>query len=312
MSENMETESLWDETIDDIALSQATNEIECEYLFGELSLSLLSVFDMGHFDLGESLTVDSMMDTLEDNFQCEQEETARFAFVEDPDVSNLITSIESKNTRKNTKWAFSVFMEWRKARMATKETVIPELALFDTENINSLLGKFVIEARKKDGSPYPPRSLYMITVGLLRYMRENGNHRNFLDEKNSDFYEFRKQLSARMAQLTTEGVGSHVKQAEPISIETENKLWELGLLGIQTAKAIVNTVFFYNCKLFGLRAVDEHRQLSVDQFELGTDQEGKFIKFSGRANKTYKGNGFPYFTLLSLSLSLIYANMYLW
>lgn len=74
--------------------------------------------------------------------------------------------------------------------MATKETVIPELALFDTENINSLLGKFVIEARKKDGSPYPPRSLYMITVGLLRYMRENGNHRNFLDEKNSDFYEF--------------------------------------------------------------------------------------------------------------------------
>lgn len=43
----METESLWDETIDDIALSQATNEIECEYLFGELSLSQLSVFYMG-------------------------------------------------------------------------------------------------------------------------------------------------------------------------------------------------------------------------------------------------------------------------
>lgn len=68
MSENMETESLWDETIDDIALSQVTYEIECEYLFVELSLSQLSVFDMGHFDLGESLTVDSMMDTLEDNF----------------------------------------------------------------------------------------------------------------------------------------------------------------------------------------------------------------------------------------------------
>lgn len=70
MDENMETESLWDETIDDIALSQATNEIECEYLFGELSHSHLLVFDIGNFD--------------EDNLQCEQEETVSFAFIEDP------------------------------------------------------------------------------------------------------------------------------------------------------------------------------------------------------------------------------------
>lgn len=121
MSKNMETESLWDETIDDIALSQATNEIECEYLFGELILGQLSVLNtcMGHFDLNESFTVDSMIDMSEDNFQCKQEETARFAFLEDPDI----TSTESKNTRKNTKWVFSVFMEWRKARMATKVTL---------------------------------------------------------------------------------------------------------------------------------------------------------------------------------------------
>uniref|UniRef100_K1QYV8 Nuclear hormone receptor HR96 n=1 Tax=Magallana gigas TaxID=29159 RepID=K1QYV8_MAGGI len=41
--------------------------------------------------------------------------------------------------------------------------------------------------------------------------------------------------------------------------------------------------------LFGLRAVDEHKTLSVDQFELGQDQKDKFINFTGRANKTYKG-----------------------
>uniref|UniRef100_K1P3L1 Uncharacterized protein n=1 Tax=Magallana gigas TaxID=29159 RepID=K1P3L1_MAGGI len=136
------------------------------------------------------------MDSLEDNFQCEQEETARFAFVKDPDVSNLITSTESKNTRKNTKWAFSLFMEWRKARMATRGTVIPKLALFSAKNINSLLGKFVIKAWMEGWNTLPPRSLYMITVGLLRFMRENGNFRNFLDKKNYGFYEFCKQLSA--------------------------------------------------------------------------------------------------------------------
>ncbi|CAC5398682.1 unnamed protein product [Mytilus coruscus] len=41
-------------------------------------------------------------------------------------------------------------------------------------------------------------------------------------------------------------------------------------------------------KLFGL-SVDEHRNLSVDQFELGKDQTGSYILFKGRANKTYKG-----------------------
>lgn len=105
MSENMETESLWDETIDDIALSQATNEIKCEYLFGELSLSQLSVFDMG----GGSLTVDSMKDTLEDNFQCKQEETARFAFVEDPGVSNHITSTEQEYEKKHQMGLFRIY-----------------------------------------------------------------------------------------------------------------------------------------------------------------------------------------------------------
>ena len=74
--------------------------------------------------------------------------------------------------------------------MATKGTVIPGLALFDTENINSLLGKFVIEARKKDGSPYPPRSLYMINVGLLRYMRENEAIAIFWTKKTLTFTNF--------------------------------------------------------------------------------------------------------------------------
>ena len=51
----------------------------------------------------------------------------------------------------------------------------------------------------------------------------------------------------------------------------------------------MNTVFFYNSKLFGLRGVDEHRELCVNQISIGTDQTGKYIMFNGRASKTYKG-----------------------
>lgn len=129
----------------------------------------------------------------------------------------------------------------------------------------------------------------MLCVGLLRHLRENGIHLNFLDEENSVFYEFRQALSARMSELTKQRVGTTTKQAEPISEESENMLWNKGLLGDSSSNSILNTVFFYNSKLFGLRRVDEHRELCVNQISIGTDQTGKYIMFNGTASKTYKG-----------------------
>ena len=92
-----------------------------------------------------------------------------------------------------------------------------------------------------------------------------------------------------MTELTFEGIGTTTRQAEPISEETEQQLWDKGFLGKDTAKSLSNTMFYYNSKLFGLRGVDEHRNLTTDQFFLGSDQSGKFIQFKGRSSKTYKG-----------------------
>ena len=111
-------------------------------------------------------------------------------------------------------------------------------------------------------------------------------------KKTREFYEFRKALSARMAELMAHGIGTETRQAEPVTQETENILWEKGLLGNGNAKSLLNFVFFYNCKLFALRTVDEHKNLSIQQLELGEDQNGYYIQFTGRANKTYKGKTF--------------------
>ena len=62
--------------------------------------------------------------------------------------------------------------------------------------------------------PTPPKTLYMLCVGLLRFLRENGVHMNFLDEKDCRFNEFRRPLSARMTELTMEGIRTTTKQAE--------------------------------------------------------------------------------------------------
>ena len=44
-----------------------------------------------------------------------------------------------------------------------------------------------------------------------------------------------------------------------------------------------------SCKPFGLRDYDEHYELEYDQFPVDSDHRGRFIAFTGRSTKTYKG-----------------------
>ena len=70
----------------------------------------------------------------------------------------------------------------------------------------------------------------------------------------------------------------------PVKEEDEKKFWDLGILGKDTAKSLLNVVSFYNGKLFGLRA-GEHRNLSLNNFEIADN----FIRFEENVSKTFHG-----------------------
>ncbi len=114
--------------------------------------------------------------------------------------------------------------------------------------------------RKKDGTEYPPESLYHIVVGIMRFLRQNGKPNiDFFQEK--EYTEFRATLDGEMKRLKKTGKGSQKRQAEPLSIEEEELLWEKGVLGSDTPQALLNTVFYFNGVCFALRSGDEHRRL---------------------------------------------------
>ena len=46
---------------------------------------------------------------------------------------------------------------------------------------------------------------------------------------------------------------------------------------------------FYNCKLFGLRGGDEHRELCSQQFVVDYNAAGRYVRFMGRSSKNVKG-----------------------
>ena len=67
---------------------------------------------------------------------------------------------------------------------------------------------------------------------------------------------FRKVLDGEMKDATKKGLSVKFKKAErqEVTAEEEELFWSKSLLGSETAECLLNTVYFYHGKLFGLRA----------------------------------------------------------
>lgn len=188
------------------------------------------------------------------------------------------------NTQKQTNWALGVWNGWSRHRGFTEPIQSLQLAV-----LNDQLCRFLVEVNRQDGSPYPATTIYQIVSALQRHLRETGRPElNILDQHNLAFTQARQVLDGCMKQLTTSGVGSVKKQAQPLTSDQEHRLWQCGLFSIETADGMLNAVFWYNCKCFGLRGGDEHRDLVVQQY-IDSDTTGRFLRFVGRSAKNFQG-----------------------
>ena len=73
------------------------------------------------------------------------------------------------NTQKNTSWAINVFDEWRAARSKLERCDrCPEDIPSNprVESLNCWIPRFIVGARKQDGSPYPPKTIHQILAGI--------------------------------------------------------------------------------------------------------------------------------------------------
>ena len=69
-----------------------------------------------------------------------------------------------------------------------------------------------------------------LCCGVMRYLRECGQHDlDFF--KDSIFAEFRGTLDAEMKRIQLLGIGTKRRQAEPLTCEEEEILWQTGKLG---------------------------------------------------------------------------------
>lgn len=93
-------------------------------------------------------------------------------------------------------------------------------------------------------------------------------------------------MDGEMRDATKNGVDLKTKKdvRNEVTLGEEELLWRKGLLGNNTAECLLNTIYFYNGKLFGLRS-NEHRLLRVCNISL----KDNFIIFDESVSKTFHG-----------------------
>ena len=88
-----------------------------------------------------------------------------------------------------------------------------------------------------------------------------------------------------MKSVHSTGLTNQKEEKEALTEEEEEQMWQAEQLGDQTARVLLNTIYFYNGKLFGIRA-QEHRKLRLSDIDL---ENGNTIVYRENCSKTFHG-----------------------
>ena len=145
---------------------------------------------------------------------------------------------ENTNTKKSTKTWLTVWTTW-----AEEKGYSPDIVSYEAKKLDEKLRKFFAEVRKKDDSDYEPDSLRVMLASLDRHLKEAGSNISIAKER--EFVDSRKVLEGKARYLREQGYGKRPHASKALTTEDEELLWSKGLLGNQSPKSLIATMWFF-------------------------------------------------------------------
>ena len=216
----------------------------------------------------------------------EEESQSRFAKSSEDEIQKLLLGKKSENTLKATKTAVKVFRDY----LSEKGLDIN----FERQNkiqLNSVLRKFYVEARKKDGDFYKKSALTSIRFGINRHLQSARRNIDIIND--SEFNEANSIFKAQVVELRRRGKAD-VTRTPDISLEDLRKLYFSRVFDTDSAEGLVRKVFFDLMLLVCRRPGRENlRELKKDFYSIGVELGSgrKFIYQSSEGSDTTPGKG---------------------
>ena len=200
------------------------------------------------------------------------------------DANKFISDQVPKNTRKKTDSDMKKFGNFLRSKKETR-------CLLDLPSVqlNAYLCEFFMSLNKPDGTPFEPSTYKGIRHSIERHLKEIGYPDH--DLNSPCFEKLRATITAKRAVAKAAGKGNRPNRAMPLTAEDEDKMWESGAFGTATPKTLLRALWWGFTSGFGLRGVDEHRQMQWADVELKETTDGIYLEYTERATKTRKGSG---------------------
>ncbi|XP_036598965.1 zinc finger MYM-type protein 2 isoform X2 [Trichosurus vulpecula] len=125
-----------------------------------------------------------------------------------------------------------------------------------TAELNYGLAHFVNEIRRPNGENYAPDSIYYLCLGIQEYLCGSNRKDNIFIDPGYQTFEQELSKILRSWQPSILPDGSIFSRVE------EDYLWRIKQLGSHSPVALLNTLFYFNTKYFGLKTVEQHLRLS--------------------------------------------------
>uniref|UniRef100_A0A4W2DJ37 Zinc finger MYM-type containing 2 n=1 Tax=Bos indicus x Bos taurus TaxID=30522 RepID=A0A4W2DJ37_BOBOX len=131
-----------------------------------------------------------------------------------------------------------------------------DLLSHTTAELDYGLAHFVNEIRRPNGESYAPDSIYYLCLGIQEYLCGSNRKDNIFIDPGYQTFEQELNKILRSWQPSILPDGSIFSRVE------EDYLWRIKQLGSHSPVALLNTLFYFNTKYFGLKTVEQHLRLS--------------------------------------------------
>lgn len=199
------------------------------------------------------------------------------------EIDAFISDQMSKSTKIKTECDLKIFLKW--VRKTKAEFLIEDIEKLDKDELKTMLSSFVLTVKKDNGDDYEPGTLSSIVYSLDRHLQR----RHYVVSLRGPYFkDLHDCLAAKRKQLKSQGKGRLPNKAEPVTVDEEKRLWDLGLMGKNNPESLLNALWWRN-NFFGIRGVNEHRQMTWGDVSIETDVDGRrFIQYQERVTKTRK------------------------
>ena len=202
-------------------------------------------------------------------------------------IAKMMEVTYQQRTEAKIKWVVNNYNMWREMRLE-EQPFDQKICRADLNKIETLtkddfeysMCRFICEVKKvRQEGDYPGRTLYQMVCSIQNHLRKHEVMWKLV-HGDTEFLQFQRVLDNVMKQRASQNLGLIQRQAQVISLDYEQRLWESNVLGEDTPDKLRDTVLYLIGMNCALRAGDEHYHLrrpggcTSSQFSFEINGEG--------------------------------------